>query len=155
MQLLLRQIIRFFEKQGFVIISTIGADGSINASAKGIVNIEARGRIFLLDLYKGKTFRNLKKNSHVSITAVDEHAFEGYTLKGHAKIIEKNKFGDHIIKAWEDKIVSRVTERVLKNVKGEKRPAGRHPEVRMPQPKYLIEVDVKEIVDLTPQALKE
>ena len=154
MQKLPREIIRFFEKQGFVIISTIGEDGSINASAKGIVGIEERGKVYLLDLYKKKTFNNLKKNSNVSITAVDEQAFEGYTLKGHAKIIVKNRFEEHIIKAWQDRIVRRVTNRILKNVKGEKRITGHHPEARMPQPKYLIEVDIEEIVDLTPQALK-
>lgn len=154
MKKLPREIIRFFEKQGFVIIATIDRDGGIHAVAKGIVGIEENGKVFLIDLYEGRTFENLKRNPKVSITAVDEHKFEGYNLKGHAKVVEEEKFEDHIVKAWQDRIVKRITNRILKNIKSEKRLTGHHPEARMPSPKYLIEVDVEEIVDLTPHTLK-
>ena len=38
-----KEIIRFFVKQGFVIVSTIDKDGSIHTSAKGIVGVEKDG----------------------------------------------------------------------------------------------------------------
>ncbi len=154
MEKLPEQILSFFKKQGFVIVSSLDEDGSIHIAAKGIVGIEEGGQVFLLDLYLGETFRNLKRNPTVSITAIDEHAFEGYTLKGQAKIVEKDKMAEHIVQAWQDRIVKRLANRILKNVTSGKRSLGHHPEAKMPTPKYLIEIDVEKIVDLTPHALK-
>ncbi|MFA4842614.1 MAG: hypothetical protein WC658_02110 [Candidatus Omnitrophota bacterium] len=44
-------------------------------------------QVYLFDLYHGQTYNNLKKNSGASITAVDEHRFKGYCLKGRAKLM--------------------------------------------------------------------
>lgn len=85
---------------------------------------------------------------------MDEHRFKGYCLKGKAKIIQSDKIKSQIIKAWEEKIASRLTQRLLKNIhEGKGHP--RHPEVLLPKPEYMIIMEVKEIIDLAPQHLKE
>jgi len=146
-------IIRFFHRQPYTIITTVDRDGCPHNSCKGIVDIEEDGKVYLLDLYKAKTYENLKQNPHINITAVDEHKFIGFTLKGKAKIANKNKLKSHIIKAWETKITKRISQRLLKNLKGEKgHPL--HPEASLPKPEYLIEVDVNEVIDLTPHHIK-
>lgn len=143
-------ILRFFKKQHFVIVSTIcGMTGKPHNSCKGIVNINKGGIIYLLDLYKGRTHENLKKNTHISITAVDEHRFQGWCIKGRAKIITGKKVTPDIIRAWEDKIAGRITHRLLKNIKEERR-HKRHPEAQLPMPEYLIVMETEEIVDLSP-----
>ncbi|MBU1727656.1 MAG: pyridoxamine 5'-phosphate oxidase family protein [Candidatus Omnitrophica bacterium] len=146
-------VVGFFDRQGFVIVSSIGKDGSINCSCKGIVSMDPVGKVFLLDLYLTRTFRNLKENPAISITNVDEHKFSGYCLKGKAKILPRDKIEPQLLKAWEDKITSRLTKRLLKNIHDEKGHA-RHPEVSLPKPEYMIEMDVEEIIDLTPRHLK-
>lgn len=115
--------------------------------------MDRNGQVYLLDLYCGKTFDNLKQNSHISIVYVDEHKFRGYSLKGKARIIQKDKLKPKIIKDWENKIASRITQRVIRNIRGE-RGHGRHPEALLPNPKYLIVMKVEEIVDLTPHHIK-
>lgn len=147
-------IISLLEKQGYVIVSTLDPKGKIHCAAKGIAGIEKRGVVYLIDLFRKKTFSNLKRNATVSITSVDEHQFVGYTLKGEAKIVERDKIEDHIIKKWENRVVQRVSNRLIKNLKEEKA-ASHHPESLFPQPQYLIEVDIEEIVDLTPPHLKK
>ena len=147
-------IVQFFEKQGFVVASTLDKKRGIHASAKGIVGIEARGVIYLLDLYRQKTFQNLKRNSNISLVAVDEHAFRGYVLKGRAKVFKEKKFKRKIIEAWEERIVRRISRRIVKNIQ-QKKIRGYHPEALLPRPEYLIKVEVDEIVDLTPQPLKK
>ncbi|MBU2103235.1 MAG: pyridoxamine 5'-phosphate oxidase family protein [Candidatus Omnitrophota bacterium] len=145
-----KDIIHFFEKQGFVIVSTLDEScGSIHCSAKGIGSITPAGKIYLIDLYRSKTFRNLQANSTVSLTAVDEHHFIGYTLKGKARIIEREKIKNYIIKQWEERVTARISRRLIKNVRGDKRFA-RHPEARFPAPQYLIVVEVTAVVDLAP-----
>lgn len=153
MQKLSSDIIYFLEKQGFVIVSTVDDSGSIHCAAKGIVGIEKSGKIYFIDLYHGQTYKNLLKNTNVSLTAIDEHLFTGYTLKGKAFIVDRSHIKKHIIKAWEDRVIKRISNRLIKNLKGERKGAA-HPEARFPTPKYLIEAVIDKIVDLTPTHLK-
>ena len=153
MKRLSNEIVQFFQNQGYVIVSTLDINGIPHNSCKGIVEIKQDGRVYLLDLYKSATFNNLKRNPRISITAVDEHKFRGYCLKGRAKIIPVEKLKPEILRSWEDKISSRITRRLLKNIREEKG-HPRHPEALMPKPKYMVVMTVKEVVDLTPHHLK-
>lgn len=146
-------IVQFFHNQHFTIISTIDKKGYPHNSCKGIVEIDKSGKAYLLDLYMAGTYENLKNNPAISITAVDEHKFAGYCLKGRAKIVPKNKVNRRILTLWEDKIASRISHRLLKNMRGEKGHAA-HPEALLPMPTYLIAVDVDEIIDLVPGHIK-
>jgi len=154
MKNLSKEVIYVFEKQGFVIVSTLDSNGGIHCAAKGIVGMEEEGKVYVIDLYKNKTFNNLKKNPTVSITAVDEETFTGYTLKGKAKIVDRKEIKSHIIESWENKVVQRVSKRVIGDIKKETK-SLHHPEAIFPPPEYLIEVDVESVVDLTPQHLKK
>ncbi len=147
------EIIHFLYRQHYTVISTIDKDGAIHNSCKGIVNIDKKGRIYLLDLYKQRTYENLKNDPNIALTVVDEHKFKGYSLKGKAKIIIEDKIKPDILAAWDKKISGRISHRILKNISGEKGHA-RHPEILLPKPEYIIEVRVDKIVDLTPHKLK-
>lgn len=154
MKQLSNDIINFLEKQGFAIVSSLDSQGRIHCAAKGIVGIEQKGKVYLIDLYKANTFNNLRQNPTISITVVDEHLFIGYTLKGKAKIVERERIRKHIIKKWEERVIQRISKRLIKNVK-EDRKSLYHPESQFPRPQYLIEVDVEDIVNLTPQHFKK
>lgn len=147
------EIVNFFQNQGCVIVSTIDKNGFVHNSCKGIIKINQNGEIYLLDLYKGKTYQNLKNNPRLSVTAIDEHKFIGYCLKGKTELMPEGKFPSDLLKAWEDRITSRLTRRLLKNIREEKG-HPRHPEILMPKPQYLIAMEVEEIIDLTPHHLK-
>lgn len=153
MKRLPEEVINFFQSQGCVIVSTIDEKGFAHSACKGVLKINRNGRIYLLDLYKANTYKNLRHNSHISITAVDEHKFIGYCLKGKAKILPEAKLHSQIIRAWEARITSRITQRLLKNIREEKG-HPRHLEALLPKPEYLIVMDVEEVVDLTPHHLK-
>ena len=146
-------IIRFLENQGFVIVSTIDGNGGVHNSCKGIVKINQKGEIYLLDLYRGKTYENLKANPRISITAVDEHKFMGFCLQGKAKEMTEAKLIPQLIKSWDERVASRLTRRLLKNIHEEKG-HPRHPEILLPKPEYLIVMGVEDIIDLTPHPLK-
>ena len=147
-------VIYFLKRQHFAIVSTIDKNKRLHASCKGIVEINKSGKIYLLDLYKGTTFNNLKLNPSISVTAVDEHKFKGYCLKGKAEIIKKADLKGNIVKSWENKIAGRVTKRLIKNIQGEKG-HQKHPEILMPNPEYMIIINVERVVDLTPHHLKQ
>jgi general stress protein 26 len=147
-------IISFFKRQGYVIVSTLDEDGSPHSSCKGIVDMKEEGLVYLLDLYKARTYKNIKRHPQLSITAVDEHSFKGYCLKGVAKLIKEEDLHDEHLQVWEDKITARISQRLVKNLKGEKG-HKQHAEVLLPQPEYLIVMEVEKIIDLTPKNIKD
>src|SRR3989338_662460 len=71
-----------------------------------------------------------------------------------AKIVPREEIQGHIIEKWEKRIVRRISNRLIKSLQ-----AGvlteRHHEAHLPTvPKYLIEVDVEKVIDLTPPVRK-
>ncbi|MBD3246308.1 MAG: hypothetical protein GF333_04790 [Candidatus Omnitrophica bacterium] len=153
MSLLSRGIENFLLKQHFVVVSSITSDWSIHCSAKGIGYIEDGYKIYLLDLYLGRTFRNLKQNPVISITAVDEHQFRGYVIKGRAHLIDRHNIPETILRAWDERVTQRISARLIRNVQRE-RNTQHHPESQFPRPQYVIEMDAEEVIDLTPPDLK-
>lgn len=147
-------VVQFFQEQGCVVVSTIDADGMPHSACKGIVEISREGKIYLFDLYRQVTHQNIMRNSHMSITAFDEHKFAGFCLKGKARLVNAKEIDAGLIQAWEERITGRLTKRLLKNLREEKGQA-RHPEALLPKPEYLIEMDVEKIVNLTPQHLRQ
>jgi len=89
----------------------------------------------------------------MSVTAVDEHRFRGYCLKGKAKLIPRERLTPKDIAAWEEKVTDRITRRMIKNIHEEKG-HPRHPEALFPKPAYMIVMQIEEIVDLTPHHLR-
>lgn len=153
MKRLSRPVVNFFHRQGCVIVTTVTAGGKLHSSCKGIVDIDPHGRVYLFDLYLARTFKNLKKDQRMNITAVDEHSFLGFSLSGTARLVKKDKVEQHVLQAWEGKIAQRLTSRVVRNIQ-EKKGHPSHPEVLMPQPEYLIVLDVEEVIDLRPRHLR-
>ncbi len=149
------KITKLLLSQGYVVVSTLDKEGSIHCSAKGVADVFGlKGKVYLIDLYKRVTYLNLLKEPTLSITAIDENQFIGFTLKGKAKIVKKEKIRDESIKKWERKIIERISKRVIRDVKKDKISA-RHPESKLPSFEYLIEMEVFQIIDLTPPALKK
>jgi len=147
-----QEVLQFFREQGCVVVSTIDSKDRPHSACKGIVKINSGGRVYIVDLYRAVTYRNILRNSRVSITAFDEHRFKGYCLKGKARIAAAGELKGEILKAWEDRINSRITRRLIRNIR-EVKGQSRHPEASLPKPTYMIIVRVEEIVDLTPHHL--
>ncbi|MFA5115048.1 MAG: pyridoxamine 5'-phosphate oxidase family protein [Candidatus Omnitrophota bacterium] len=148
-----REVVHFFEEQGCVIVTSIDEKGRPHSACKGIVKIDPEGRFYLLDLYRAATYSNIRRNPRVSITAFNEHTFRGYCLKGKAKALARDNIEGSILKDWEDRIASRITQRVIRDIREEKT-QSRHPEAFLPKPTYMIAITVEQIIDLTPRHLR-
>jgi len=147
-------IINLVNSQSYVLVSTIDGKGYIHSVAKGVVNITPGGAVSIIDLYKKDTYNNLKKNSLISVTVVDEPKFMGYTLKGKAKIIEKDSLDQNLLAQWEKKVIERISRRLITSVQKDK-VGSHHPEAALPHIQYLIQMQVEEVVDLTPEHIKK
>jgi len=150
-----RNVIDFFERQGFAIVSTLDQHGAIHCSAKGIISIEKSGKILIADLYLHQTHNNLQNNPTVSLTGVDEHNFRGYTMQGYGRIIARENISERLLEAWESRIISRMSHRVIKGVQARTKSKGHFEASLPPQPQYVMEIDVEKIIDLTPPAMRK
>lgn len=148
-----QETVSFLNAQGFVIVSSIDQDGFPHSSCKALAKTDPLGEIFLVDAYSGVTHENIKVNPRVSVSAVDEHKFTGYCLKGKAKILSAQT-SQELIKSWEDNLTSRLAKRLLKNL-AQEHGRGDHPEAKLPQPRHIIAVEIEEIVDLAPYNLRK
>ncbi|PIQ89115.1 MAG: hypothetical protein COV72_04790 [Candidatus Omnitrophica bacterium CG11_big_fil_rev_8_21_14_0_20_42_13] len=151
--MLSEDIVYFFKHLSFTIVTTQDNQGYPHNACKGIVKITPEGKVYLLDLFKKNTYKNLEANNFISVTGIDENKFEGYCLKGKARIEDADKLEHDVVEAWEKKINSRITQRVINSVQGKKGHIS-HPEALLPKPKYLIVMDVDEVIDLTPAHIK-
>ncbi len=146
-------VIKFFERQGCVLVATFSSDGSIHNSCKGIVRINKKGEVYIMDLYKAVTYNNLQKDHRISITAYNETKFTGYSLKGRAKILPESGITASLLDDWNKRLTSRIATRLLDNIKSNNSLA-RHHEAHLPKPNYLIVIQVDEVVDLAPKEVK-
>jgi len=142
------------DKQHFVVVSTISGKSVVHTSAKGVVDVDSSGKIFILDLYKAKTYSNILKNPSVALTVIDEINFKGYSINGKAKIVEKHDISKDSMENWHEKLAKRIAKRVINHVKQGKPGKEVIPEASFPLPEYLIEVSAEGITDLAPQKLK-
>lgn len=141
--------ISFFTNHGFGIVTTVGRDGIPHHACKGIVEIDSKGYVYLIDLYHGRTYRNLVSNNTMTLTAVDEHSFKGYSLIGAARPDRGSALARRMIKQWEPKLNHRLIRRIIRNIHDDKNESG-HPEALLPGPRYVIVMKVKGILDLSP-----
>ena len=147
MEKLRKDIVYFLKQQRFVIVASVDKEGFPHTSCKGIVKVE-EDKIYILDLYLKDTYANIKRNKLVSITAVDEDRFMGYCIKGKAKMVDLASDED-MLKKWDSRLLERVSRRVLNHIKKNKSSLY-HPEINMPHPKYMIEIEPKKIISLIP-----
>lgn len=141
-------------KQHVTIVASIDNGGTIHTSAKGVLEVDTKGKIFLLDLYKGRTYTNIRRNPRVTLTSIDEQRFKGYSIRGKAKIVKEDTIPKNKLEIWHNRLATRIARRLIRHVREELPGHEGIPEARFPLPKYIIEISVEAIVDLAPQRLK-
>ena len=140
--------------QHYVIVSSFDREGEIHTSAKGVVDVDRRGRIYILDLYKGRTYANIIRNPNVTLTTIDDRTFKGYSIQGKAKIIDKKFVSRRKMQLWHERLAKRIAKRIVRHVREETSGRRGIPEARFPIPRYLIEVSIRKIIDLAPERLR-
>ena len=85
-----------FLKTHLCFVATVDAQGVPNVVPKGDIAILDEDHIVFADLYSYRTKKNLLGNPNIAITVINPASYEGYQLKGKAKIIERGKDYDKL-----------------------------------------------------------
>lgn len=143
---------RLLLKQNVTVVATVSPEGVPNLSLKGVVRVEPEGYIYFMDLYRGKTRSNLLKNPAVALTVFSIARFKGYQFKGCAELMDSGPLYEKMVAAWKNKKRNIVGDRIIKNVR--KGFSGGGAETYLPDPKYLVKVEVKKVYNLVPRSLR-
>jgi predicted pyridoxine 5'-phosphate oxidase superfamily flavin-nucleotide-binding protein len=81
------QEIQEFIKGKMAWVATASTDGMPNSTPKGSVQVIDDSHLVFADLFSRKTRENLKVNTKVAVTVVDEKTYKGYQLKGVAELL--------------------------------------------------------------------
>ncbi len=132
-------------KREFVSIATVGCDGQPSSAPKFF--FRAKGSFFyLIDHVIGRTVANLKENPLCSVSFMDLDNLEAYQLNGKAKLIERGKVFDEVLKEWNNRLIQLSTDRVLEAVRTGKR--RRHYEAEMSERFVILKIKVENILKI-------
>jgi len=148
-----KDIIKYFTKNHIVLVSTLDCNARIYSSIKGLVYISEDAKAYIVDLFHNNTFRNIQKDNRISLTAVSVYHFKGYVLQGIARCLQIEDIPNLVKNKWEEHLVSRISERIIKNLQD--RTVFGQPEAELPKIKYFIEVEIENIINLAPPKEKE
>lgn len=123
--------------------------GGIHCAVKGVADVDQAGQIFFMDLFSGRTLQNLKKMPVISVTAIDEDKFIGYSLKGKAVIFSPSEKHRDIINKWENYVIQKISDRIIAGVRLGKKSKEIFETRLLAAAKHIIRMDVEEIIDLS------
>ena len=90
------QEIQEFIKGKMAWVATASTDGMPNSTPKGSVQVIDDSHLVFADLFSRKTRENLKANTKVAVTVVDEKTYKGYQLKGVAELLTTGPIFDQV-----------------------------------------------------------
>jgi general stress protein 26 len=132
-------------KREFVSIATVGHDGQPSSAPKFFFRAKA-SFLYLIDHVIGRTVANLKDNPLCSVSFMDLDNLEAYQLNGKAKLIERGKVFDEVLKEWNDRLIQLSTDRVLEAVRTGKK--HRHYELEMSERFVILKIKVENILKI-------
>jgi len=112
-------LIALLQKADFVSVGTADEHGQPSVASKFLLKVDGSS-LYLVDLVKGKTWRNLQYNPFISLTVMDEDNLRNYQINGTAKVLEAGSEFDLLMLEFADKQVSFATNKIITGVQQSK-----------------------------------
>jgi len=145
--LLDKKITSFLKEKEFINISTCDFSHNPNVAPKFFLKVQG-DNIFLGDYILGRTWRNIRINSKVSLSTVNFETLIGYQLNGTAELLEKGEEFEKLSQEMHDRKVHFSVKRIIQAVQTETK-SGQH-EITFPDRIGIIKVKVQEVVEIAP-----
>lgn len=146
-KLFTKEILDFLRSQVFLFIGTSDKRGRPHTSAKPLLKIEDN-YIYLVDFVIGRTYKNIKRNPKISLSAIDEDKVIGYQLYGIAQVIDKGDEFHRLSREMSSKQVKLATERVIQGVRKSTRSLV--DELISLETVSILKIKIKEVSRITP-----
>ncbi|MDP8266118.1 MAG: pyridoxamine 5'-phosphate oxidase family protein [Candidatus Aceula meridiana] len=136
---------KLLNKIQFIDVATANSDGYPNSAPKLILKIPDEF-IYLVDCTIGKTWENLKRDSRVSLSFVDQESLKGYQVKGVAKIIEGDGICQQLVDDLQEKEMALTVTRLISGIRDKKRHEDF--EIGMSNKFVIFKVTILEVVEI-------
>ena len=138
-------MLELLKKREFVSLATADRNGQPNSVPRFFLRAEGKF-LYLIDHVMGQTLLNIKENPLVSVSFMDQDSLEGYRLNGTARVIERGKRYDSLMKEWGERVVKLSADRVIEAVRtGKKRG---HYEVEISEALTVLKIKVKSVIKI-------
>lgn len=134
-------IINFIENQGIFAVGTVGGNNLPNVSPRIFFKIE-EDRIYWLDFFKHKSYKNFQTNPWVTISVYDKEELNGYQFRGTVSFITDEP--------TKSQIIDEIIQKTLAKNKSEKvkKISSRDAEVILFEPKVCYSLNPEEYTDM-------
>jgi len=134
-------------KANVVVAATADSGGVPNVSLKSVIAVEPdEGIIRFLELFDGRTSRNLAENPQLSLSVFSVKEYAGYQFIGVAEMLREGDLFQSMLGEWNEKRRKMISHRIQQNVRqGFSR--GRS-EAELPEPIALINLMVRQVIAL-------
>lgn len=140
MVLIPQEIINFIEDQGVFVVGTVGGN-IVNVSPRIFFTVK-EDRIYWLDFFKHKSYRNFQTNPWVTVAVFNKDILKGYQFRGTVSFITdeptKSEIKDSII----GKITRSKADEKIKNL------SKKEAEVILFEPKVCYSLNPEEYSDM-------
>ena len=143
-----KKILELLLSREFLYVATCDRDLRPNVAPKFLLEIEDN-YIYLVDYIIGRTYKNLKINSKVSISIMDLESLTGYQLNGIAQVIEEGAEYKKCLKEFTEKEVGLSATRVIEGV--EKGKGHKNFEVVISENAVIFKIRIEEVIEIAPQ----
>ena len=89
-----------------------------NSAPKMLMDIQAPNKVFFLDYQSTKSYAFLQQNPKLSLSFMDDAAFQGYRLTGIGKALEPGEEYGAVKKEWDQRLIRYETDRILNRMNG-------------------------------------
>jgi len=142
-------LVQLLQKTDFISVGTADEHGQPSVANKFILKIEGNS-VYIVDLIKGRTWRNLQYNPLISLTVMDEDNLRNYQINGTASVLEAGSELDRLLAEFADKQVLFATDRIISGVQQLK--PHKDQVFSSVQARVVYKVTVSEVVEVGPTA---
>lgn len=143
--MLKKKVLELLKNIEFINVATCNLNGRPNAAPKFLLKY-GEEFMYLVDYTIGTTYKNLQLNSKISLSFLDSDTLIGYQVNGSARIIDKGKDYDRIVKELHDKQINLSVDRIIEGLRREKGHTSF--EVVIPDRFVIFKVKIEEIVEI-------
>lgn len=134
-------IANFIENQGIFAVGTVGSTNLPNVSPRIFFKVE-EDRIYWLDFFKHKSFRNIQANPWVTIAVFNKENLQGYQFRGTVSFITDEP--------TKSEIKNEILKKTLKNNSSDKivKLSKKEAQVVQFEPKVCYSLNPEEYTDM-------
>ena len=101
-----------------IFVGSCDNKGTPNVGPKMLVDIVSPDAVYYLDYKFTQTYANIRDNTKVSLSFMDDKTFTGYRLTGECSILDSGKSYEKAKEIWKKRLIHYEAGRMIERIRG-------------------------------------